>query len=176
MLQAVQNFAPDLLPFVHSSYSSSSSLFWSDKIIQSAEGVQQGNPLGPLLFCLTIHPLVSQLKSELCVWYLDDGTIGGAAEDVKRDLEVIVCKGAVQGLHLNERKSEVIADDPAARDSILPGAQVTDPASAFLLGAPIGDTSSTSDAISGKTQLLRRMGDRLQTGIPPREIGRAWYS
>ena len=162
MLQAVQNFAPDLLPFVHLSYSSSSSLFWSDKIIQSAEGVQQGDPLGPLLFCLTIHPLVSQLKSELCVWYLDDGTIGGAAEDVKRDLEVIVCEGAALGLHLNERKSEVIVDDPAARDSILPGAQVTDPAFAFLLGAPIGDTSSTSDAISGKTQLLCRMGDRLQ--------------
>ena len=68
MLQAVQNFAPGLLPFVHASYSSPSSLFWSDKTIQSAEGVQQGDPLGPLLFCLTIHPLVSQLKSELCVW------------------------------------------------------------------------------------------------------------
>ena len=101
-------------------------------------------------------------KSELCVWYLDDGTIGGAAEDVKHDLEVIVCEGAALGLHLNEWKSEVIGGDPAARDSILPGAQVTDPASAFLLGALIGDMSSTSDAISGKTQLLRTMGDRLQ--------------
>ena len=50
MLQAVQSFAPDLLPFVHSSYSSSASLFWNDRIIQSAEGVQQGDPLGPLLF------------------------------------------------------------------------------------------------------------------------------
>ena len=82
MLQAVQNLAPDLLPFVHASYSSPSSLFWSDKIIQSAEGVQQGDALGPLLFCLTIHPLVSQLKSELCVWYLDDSTIGGLAKDI----------------------------------------------------------------------------------------------
>ena len=62
MLQAVQNFAPDLFSFVHASYSSPSSLFWSDKIIQSVESVQQGDPLGPLLFCLTIHPLVSQLK------------------------------------------------------------------------------------------------------------------
>ena len=115
----MQNLAPDLLPFVHASYSSPSSLFWSDKIIQSAEGVQQGDPLGPLLFCLTIHPLVSQLKLELCVWYLDDSTIGGPAEDIKHDLEVIVCEGAALGLHLNERKSEVIGDDLAARDSIL---------------------------------------------------------
>ena len=62
---------------------------------------------------------MSQLKSELCVWYLDDSTIGGPAEDVKHDLEVIVCEGAALGLHLNERKSEVIAYDLAARDSIL---------------------------------------------------------
>ena len=27
--------------------------------IQSKEGVQQGDPLGPLLFCLTVHKLVS---------------------------------------------------------------------------------------------------------------------
>ena len=165
MLQAVQKLAPDLLPFVHASYSSPSSLFWWDKIIQSAEGVQQGDPLGPLLFCLTIHPLVSQLKSELCLWYLDDTTIGGPAEDVKHDLEVIVCEGAALGLHLNERKSEVICDDLAARDSILlsiPEAQTIDPESACLLGSPIGDIRSISDAISGKTKLLRTMGDRLQ--------------
>ena len=108
---------------------------------------------------------MSQLKSELCVWYLDDGTIGGAAEDIKHDLEIVVREGAALGLHMNERKSEVICKDPAARGSILPsipGAQVIDPTSASLLGSPIGDTGSTSDAISRKTQLLRTMGERLQ--------------
>ena len=73
---------------------------------------------------------MSQLKSELCVWYLDDGTIGGAAEDIKHDLEIVVREGAALGLHLNERKSEVICKDLAARGSILPsipGAQVIDP-------------------------------------------------
>ena len=136
MLQAVQSHAPDL-----------------------------GDPLGPLLFCLTIHPLVSQLKSELGVWYLDDGTIGGVTEDDKHDLEVVVREGAALGLLLNERKSEVICEDTAARDSILssiPGAQVIDPAFASLLQSPIGDTDSTSAAISRKTQLLRTMGERFQ--------------
>ena len=37
-----------------------------------------------------------------------------------------------------------------------------DPTSASLLGSPIGDAGSTSDAISRKTQLLRTMGERLQ--------------
>ena len=40
--------APSLFPLVHSAYSSPSTLFWGDKTIQSAEGVQQGDPLGPL--------------------------------------------------------------------------------------------------------------------------------
>ena len=40
MLQAVKYFAPNLLPLVHSAYSSSSLLFWDNKSIQSAEGVQ----------------------------------------------------------------------------------------------------------------------------------------
>ena len=44
MLDAVLEHAPTLYPFVHSAYSSPSSLFWSDATIQSAEGVQQGDP------------------------------------------------------------------------------------------------------------------------------------
>ena len=44
--------------------------------ILSAEDIQQGDPLGPMLFCLGIHKLVSALSSEFNVFYFDDGTIG----------------------------------------------------------------------------------------------------
>ena len=63
MLIAVKEVVPMLLPFVHSAYSTSSTLFWGNKILESAEGVQQGDPLGPLLFCLVIHQLLTQLRS-----------------------------------------------------------------------------------------------------------------
>ena len=56
MLEVVRNLVPDLLALVHSTYSSPSSLFGGDKTLLSSEGVQQGDPLGPLLFCLSIHP------------------------------------------------------------------------------------------------------------------------
>ena len=52
-------------------------LSWEDRSLLSVEGVQQGDPLGPLLFCLTLHQHCSQLPSELCAMYLDDVTLGG---------------------------------------------------------------------------------------------------
>ncbi len=55
LLQAVSDLAPTIYPFVHSLYSSPSVLHWRGQSISSAEGIQQGDPLGPLLFCLTIH-------------------------------------------------------------------------------------------------------------------------
>ena len=74
MLEAARENIPELFHYVFSCYSSPSSLFFHGTTLQSAEGVQQGDPLGPLLFCLTIHPLITSLKSEFRVFYLDDGT------------------------------------------------------------------------------------------------------
>ena len=134
MLEAVQRLAPSSYPFVHAVYSSPSSLFWSDKIIQSSEGVQQGDPLGPLLFCLTIHHVCSLLKSELCIFYLDDGTLGS---DVLHDIEVIKKEAGIVGLDLSSQKSEVISINPdlvATVQSALSGIRGVNPADATPIG------------------------------------------
>ena len=47
MLEAVRDLAPTIYQLVHSAYSSSSCLVWGEHTIQSAEGVQQGDPLVP---------------------------------------------------------------------------------------------------------------------------------
>ena len=59
MLEAVQSLCPILYPFVHSAYASTSELQWGERT------VQQGDPLGPLLFCLTLHQHCQLLRSEL---------------------------------------------------------------------------------------------------------------
>ncbi len=46
-------------------------------MISSQEGVQQGDPLGPLLFRLALHRHCMQLCSSLSVMYMDDVSIGG---------------------------------------------------------------------------------------------------
>ena len=47
MSEAVHDVAPEIYPLVHSAYSSPSTLLGGDHTIMSAEGVQQGDPLGP---------------------------------------------------------------------------------------------------------------------------------
>ena len=163
MLQCVREHCPDLYPLVHSSYSAESLLFWESRTIPSAEGIQQGDPLGPLLFCLSIHGLVSSLNSEFCVSYLDDISIGSHLDVLKEDITLI--RSAHQmGLVLNPSKSEVVCSSSETSDKLLrelPGACIVDPSKAVLLGSPIGDIDSIDLAIQNKITSLRLMGERL---------------
>ena len=164
MLKAVRDLAPELTPFVHSAYSEPSILFWGEQTLMSREGVQQGDPLGPLLFCLTIHELISQLESDLRMFYLDDGTLGGSPEVVLRDLQLVEQGGAELGLSLNHKKSEVISHNPITKETLLsatPDLSVTNPDCASLLGSPIGDVKCIDQAIQEKAASLKIMGDRL---------------
>ena len=164
MLNAVREYAPTIYPLVHSAYAAPTVLHWGGKTISSAEGVQQGDPLGPLLFCLTLHKHCLQLRSLLCIMYLDDISLGGSCEDILHDLEVIREAEEI-GLMLNIGKSEIICHDHSTRGTIItkmPGAQVVDPANATLLGSPLGDVPSITVALESKIEALVRMGERLE--------------
>ena len=50
-------------------------------------GVQQGDPLGPFLFCLVLQILVNKIKQEIPTlslnsWYMDDGSLFGLVIDI----------------------------------------------------------------------------------------------
>ena len=164
MLLAVEEFIPELLPFVHSAYWESTSLVWDSEVVHSSDGVQQGDPLGPLLFCLSIHKLCAKLKSELAVFYLDDGTLGGNWEEVLSDLRLIEEEASELGLELNRNKTELICSDHTTRGIVLssfPGVRVVNIEQVELLGSPLWDASSVDACVSGKIELLELMGDRL---------------
>ena len=100
----------------------------------------------------------------MCIFYLDDGTLGGALSDVLHDIEVIKKEAGIVGLDLNPQKSDVISINPdliATVESALSGIRVVNPADATLLGSPIGDIGSITVAIDAKTTMLKCLRERL---------------
>ena len=163
VLEACLMHIPELYPLVYCCYSSHSHLFYEEAVIMSQEGVQQGDPLGPLLFCLAIQPLVKKLQSELTLFYLDDGLIGGAAQVVLNDISLIQKEAIELGLQLNINKSELIATN--VNDSLVleefPDFVPVHTNDATFLGAPIGSLQSIDLALLKKCDDLRIMADRL---------------
>ncbi|GKE19332.1 hypothetical protein Tco_1426909 [Tanacetum coccineum] len=88
------------------------------KVASSSVGVQQEDPLGPLLFALALHPLVHAINQscELTLqdWYLDDGTINGDTLMVVKALDIIITDGPTRCLILNVDKTKLFwtMEDP----------------------------------------------------------------
>ena len=73
----------------HLCYSNPSILKLDDRTILSQEGPYQGDPLGSILFCVSIHPDLLRLQSELVAGFMDDLTLGGPSDVVAADLDYI---------------------------------------------------------------------------------------
>ena len=143
-------------------------LIWSDS------GMQQGGPLGPLLFSLAIHDIASSKKSNFDVWYLDDVTIAWDPISVCDDVERCYCMLADIGLFLNLSKSELVNlgldetvffRETQCINSILENVSFVKKEDVILLGSPLTSTAirpqfqhklSIFKAMTEKLSLLHR--------------------
>ena len=112
-LEVVERDIPGLLPFAQWCYGSPSTLSYSGHVFQSTCGVQQGDPLGPLLFSLAIKELAEMLVGHFAgcggsVFYLDDGVLMGPAGVVKEALDFVVKWSKEKGLEVKLDKCELI--------------------------------------------------------------------
>ena len=124
------------------------SLLCDGKKILSKSGVQQGDPIDPLLFCLSTIPFQRNLKSSLSISYLNDDALGGDPADVLCDLQTISNGSRSIGMMLNIRKCKLFVMGGAAQDhnhvkemflQLFPEMTVTDPGKLDYLGSSLLD-------------------------------------
>ena len=165
MLASVDEIIPELAAYCHLAYAETTSLQFGKFNILSQEGSQQGDPLGPLLFCLPLQPILTSLLSPLAFGYLDDLTLGGDPEVVEADVDSIEEGCSRLGLRLNRTKCELIASDfefnITNRGALQQFARVG-PNTAMLLGAPLTSTEALLSALDRCVTDLRIAFDRLE--------------
>ena len=164
MLNVIYNELPELYTYIHSCYFGETFLRFGQFTLLLDEGPQQGDPLGTLLFCSAALSLVKHMKSEFNCWYMDDGIIGGTAEQLLADFNTIVVEGRKLGLVVNVPKCELITDNNDVIEkfkSVAPDIKHVKTSAAMLLGAPIGDEQIIDEVLIAKLHELQRLSQRL---------------
>ena len=105
---ATRALFPSLAPWVDWSYGETSFVRIGDARISSERGVQQGDPLGPLLFSLALHRAVGRVKLrvpaecpgilDFSVAYLDDMFVAGTDDAVAWFCEALSSELGSMGL------------------------------------------------------------------------------
>lgn len=111
-LREVRHHLPGLAHWVEWCYRRPSRLFFDGVVISSEAGVQQGDPVGPLLFALALQPVLNQLANipglELTFSYLGDLVLAGEQSAVAFAIALLKDSAASFGLKLNMSKCELV--------------------------------------------------------------------
>jgi hypothetical protein len=160
MLAAVQQRCPALLPMVVWAYVRHSRLLLerAEAVVLSQSGVPQGDPLGPLLFALTLQgplEMVAELNQARPLAYVDDTFLQGAPEPTIRAYQALTALAAPLGLHAQLTKCTVYSEDAAAASAVADHLELQHaPEGLLAAGTPIGTPafqSARADACADYT-------------------------
>ncbi|CAI7864476.1 unnamed protein product [Closterium sp. NIES-54] len=143
-----------LIPLVRLSYGAASSLFLDHDFgaapLQSARGVRQGDPLGPLLFAASIHPcLVDTAASHpqvVLLAYADDITLLGDATACTAAFVHLTSALAALGLVHNPGKCAAWSAAAIDPSSVPPGISIAEEG-LQILGSPVGTPRGCAGAV-----------------------------
>ena len=167
VLACTRSHFPALARWVAWTYGKHTDLRFGSTVLPSASGVQQGDPLGPLLFAAVVQPLATELRAglDLSLFYLDDGVLAGDVAAVRAALQHIQDRAGTLGLRLNLAKGELVAVGNTSAEELagsFPDTLIrrTDGSSRVLrdfelLGAPIGHSTFAQTHTSARVQAAK---------------------
>ena len=164
LLDECHSHFPELMPWASWCYGQHPRLFHSMGIISSETGVQQGDLLGPLFFCLVLQKLVATVATDeesshllYHKWYMDDGVVAGSEKAVVRVIAILKELGPHLGLFLNDSKCEVFS-----KGNMNSFPQGSNTPNLEVLGAPIGDIIFCAKFVANQRAKARALLSRLQ--------------
>jgi hypothetical protein len=144
--ECLRKYAPDLLALFTACYCDPTFLTFGDDILLSDEGLQQGDPLAPLYFCLGLHDILLSLQTPFKTAYLDDVALLGNPSCVLDDVTNFISSCNKIGLKLNSRKCELtffadINEHCRTFHEILPDLKIVNRSDVTFLGSAMGEAS-----------------------------------
>ena len=146
-------------------------VLYSDHIITSETGAQQGDHEVPPLFCVIINHIVQNITSELNIWYLDDDSFAGEYSVVFKVLKFLIREAEKVGLTVNFSKCKIVFFNDQSvtiRQRIMDelnlvcyGFGIKPIEDLVILGSPVG-YNSTIAILREKTEQLRIISQELR--------------
>ncbi|KAL0207621.1 hypothetical protein P9112_012249 [Eukaryota sp. TZLM1-RC] len=139
IFEVIKSDFPELSSFFYHFYGKESDLIYNSFGLKSSSEVKQGDPLGPLLFCLAIHKALNIIKQKYpslkLVAHMDDISLIGSFDLLELVAQEIADPYENIGLYLNASKCLLIgssAQDLVINDSIVPFTNYSSDAVKFL--------------------------------------------
>ena len=112
MLKAVASSIPGFAAFTNFCYSQQGHFFYDKFVVSCESGIQQGDPLSPLLFSLTLWPIIEKIQECLPElqqhsWFLVDGVSVGSKDNLIRSWDLLCQLGPDRGLHVRFNKCDM---------------------------------------------------------------------